>query len=291
MPIKSFEPKRGRKVCRWGKLKCSLKSLYCAPICWNKPCAKGDTAKCFLMLGGSKSRENSCPVFRSVWGRPAGRRHRRAGEGYRLAPSEVGLQKILSGRKLTQKEREGAGLQQSKWKTKQQKGVGGRCQGREKVTAAVLEETPAQGAEWQQDGYPCADELSPFPGARPMGGMPRTRLTQVTWGGCWDCYRRSPEWTHFPPLRIPLSILYKPPGEFRIAIRRRKGEFPNRTKFQVRKYCKVTGQAWEGPESSPRDVAKRVGSALGTNTLQGPRASGGSTSVREKTNELVALMQ
>lgn len=200
-----------------------------------------------------------------------------------------GLQKILSGRKLTQKEREGAGLQQSKWKTKQQKRVGGRCQGREKVTAAVLEETPAQGAEWQQDGYPCADELSPFPGARPMGGMPRTRLTQVTWGGCCDCYRRSPEWTYFPPLRIPLSILYKPPGEFRIAIRRRKGAFPNRTKFQVRKYCKVTGQAWEGPERSPRDVAKRVGSALGTNTLQGPRASGGSTSVREKTNELVSL--
>ena len=125
--------------------------------------------------------------------------------GMEGAPEDFECKEVNSERKR--------GSRSAAVQVKDQAAEGGRAlPGKVKVTAVVLGASPAQGAEWQQDGYPYADELSPFPGARPMGGMPRTRLTQVTWGGCWDCYRRSPEWTHFPPLRIPLSILYKPPG-------------------------------------------------------------------------------
>ena len=43
-----------------------------------------------------------------------------------------------------------------------------------------MEASPAPCAEEQQDANPDVDGLSAFPEVRPVGSVPRTRLTQVT---------------------------------------------------------------------------------------------------------------
>ena len=103
--------------------------------------------------------------------------------GRRLeTPSDVGMEgdpEDFAGVEVNSEEGEGAGLLQSKWRTRQQKRVGGPCQWWEE-TAAVLEASPAPCAEGQQDANPYVDGLSAFPEVRPVGSVPRTRLTQVT---------------------------------------------------------------------------------------------------------------
>lgn len=125
------------------------------------------------------------------------------------------------------------------------------------ATAAGLEVSSGPrcwvGARWA----PIWNWLSPFPGARPVGAVPRTMLAQVIWGRKWSCYKRRPEQTHFLLLMTALrpSIFCVHSQEFRIRIRKRGSIL----------------------------VTMHAGSALGTKTLWSPRENGG----REKTSELV----